>query len=272
MSNLTLHGGIERALNIHAGNLSRYEGVTAVNKTAYRIGLLAAVGIVCASGAGVLNEEVPGVPEKTRWTWGSPTNGIVGGIYVNSRYFNSKASDHKIEYWVYVHEEFKVSADSSPPTFYFEPNSNALTEARFQKKFGDTNWAGTYFKATNYFCGPVVLRDSDGIELPPRDPGLVSLSAYPQSFRALQLGSLDATHGKPAVSLPGRLPQLAKFKLEDLFDIKKPGSYVLTVWPKIYRQLKNDADLCERVDLLPVSLKINWTNSPVMEVRTNGVR
>jgi hypothetical protein len=223
------------------------------------VSLFAAAGILCAHAAGISSNEAVELARKTasQWTWGAPTNGIVGGIYVNSQPLK-----HTTEYWVYVHEEFKTSADSPPPTFYSEPNSNALPQGWFLKKFGDTNWAGTYFKATNYFCGPVALRNSDGVEVPTRNPNLVSLGVYPKLFRHSELGMLDDFHGKLASPLGGRLPQLAKIKLEDLFEMKQPGDYVLTIWPKIYRQLKNDDDLCERIDVSPVSLKIKWERPP----------
>jgi hypothetical protein len=232
--------------------------VITMNIMWFRIIVFGVSAIVCIRAQGKPGDKAE-MARKTaaRWTWGVPTNGIVGGIYVSSQ-----PLEYNTEYWVYVHEEFKVSVDSSPPTFYSEPNSNSLSYGWFLKKFGDTNPAGMFFKATNYFCGPVLLRDSNGVAVPARNPHLVSPSAYPQSFRQSELGQIDPFHAKFAVALAGRLPQLAKLNLRDLFDIKQPGDYILTVWPKIYRQLRSDDDLCERVDLLPISLKIHWTPPP----------
>jgi len=203
------------------------------------------------------SDELLELAKKTasQWTWGASTNGVVGGIYVGL------PTGHETEYRIFVHEQFKVSVGSLPPTLYSEPNSNAFPQGWFLKQLGDTNMAGMYFKATNYFCGPVTLRYSDGIQVPLRSD-LVSVAAYPSSFRRLDLGYLDDFHAKTATRLFGRLPELARFKLEDIFVMKEQGDYVLTVWPKIYRQLKNGDDLCERVDLPPISLKIHWAPPP----------
>ncbi len=183
-------------------------------------------GIFCARAAGVSNDELPELARRTasEWTWGAASNGIVGGLHVSG-----VSPGHNPEIGVYVHEEFQVSPDSLPPTYYSEPNSNATPQVWFLKRLGDTNQIGQYFEATNYFCGPMTLRDSDGVAMPPRNYDLVSFAAYPQSFRHSELGQLDYFHGKMAMPLVGRLPTLAKFKLNELFQVKKPGTYVLTV-------------------------------------------
>jgi hypothetical protein len=212
-------------------------------------------GPLLSRAGGSPDDELEARKTAPQWTWGVPTNGIVAGIHVDS-----KPLEHKTEYCLYVHGEFRISTNSLPPTFYSEPNSDAFPQGWFLKKVGDTNQAGIFYKATNDFCGPVVLRGSDGGEVPPRNPNLVSLKAYPKSFRRMELGDINELKAKTASRLFGRLPELARFKLEDVFEMKKPGDYVLTVWPKVYRVLRNDDDLCERIDLPPISLKINWTN------------
>jgi hypothetical protein len=212
------------------------------------------------------NAELPELARKTavEWTWGAATNGVVGGIHVGR-----ELHQHQLEIRIFAHEEFHVSADSLPPTFYSEPNTNAISQDWFFKIPYGTNQAGCYFKATNYFCGPVALRNSDGVVVSSLNRNLTSIASYPKSFRHRELGVLDAFHGKMAWPLVGRLPELAKFKLDEIFEMKKPGDYVLTVWPKIYRQLKNDDDLCERIDLPPISVKINWTVPPETEKGQN---
>jgi hypothetical protein len=228
-----------------------------MNVMTFRIALFALLFPIVAHADTESDEQLELARQTvSQWTWGIPTNGVVGGIYVSSN-----LPDHKTEYRVYVHEQFNVSGDSLPPTFHSEPNSNAFPQGWFLKKFGDKSLAGRYFEATNNFCGPVTLCDSNGIQAPLRRPELVSAAAYPSSFRPSELGMLDALHNRMATPLFGRLPALAGFKLEDLFEIKKPGDYVLTVWPKIYRRLKNDDDLCERIDVPPISLKIHWSPS-----------
>jgi hypothetical protein len=229
-----------------------------LNIVSFKIAVLAFAWPLLAHADGGADHELE-LARKTaqQWTWGLPTNGIVGGVYATAG-----PEAPKTEYRIYVHEQFELLAGSFPPTFYSEPNGNGIAQGWFLKKSGDTNWGGMYFKATNYFCGPVILRDSNGVEVPPRDRNLVSDATYPPSFRHLELGSLDDLHRKIASPLFGRLPQLARFKLEDIFEMKKSGDYVLTVWPKIYRQLKNDDDLCERIDVPPISVKVRWISSP----------
>jgi hypothetical protein len=46
--------------------------------------------------------------------------------------------------------------------------------------------------------------------------------------------------------------------LGEFFDIKQPGDYTLTVWPKIYKRSAQDKDLCERIDLPPVTATFKW--------------
>jgi hypothetical protein len=228
-----------------------------MNTMVLRIFLCGLAAIFCIRAEGQpSNKTEAGRKIAGQWTWGSSTNGVVGGIFVTYQ-----PQKHMTEYWVYVHEEFRASTDSPPPTFYSEPNTNSLSHGWFLKKSGDTSREGIYFKATNDFCGPVALRDSDGVDVPARNLPVISSTAYPRSFRQLELGQLDPFHAKFAAALAGRLPQLAAFRIEDLFEIKKAGDYVLTVWPKIYRQVKNDDDLCERIDVPPISLKIHWSPS-----------
>lgn len=132
-----------------------------------------------------------------------------------------------------------------------------------------SNWV--YFMATNSFPGPVELRDSSGEKVPLLKPHLNSPEAYPPSF------SLSAMHRvlmgrirghwdglppwfpKPLVpdkdttaTMPGQ------FALEDYCDIKKPGRYVLTIWPKIYKRVTKGADICQRIDVPPVAVSFNW--------------
>jgi hypothetical protein len=214
--------------------------------------------IACIRGQGLPTNSIDlAGTTNNQWIWGSSTNGIVGGVFLSYQ-----PQKHKTEYWVYVHEDFRSSPVAPPPTFHFEPNTNSLSQSWFLKEAGDTNSVGRYLKAPNAFCGPVELRDMNGVSMSPRNPILVSSNSYPRSFRQSELGQRDPFHANIAAPLGGRLPQLAAFKIEDLFEIKKAGDYLLTVWPKIYRQVKNDDDLCERIDLVPISLKIHFSPPP----------
>ncbi len=46
--------------------------------------------------------------------------------------------------------------------------------------------------------------------------------------------------------------------LTDYFDIKEPGQYTFTVWPKIYKHSSTNTDICNRIDLPPVSVTFKW--------------
>lgn len=69
-----------------------------------------------------------------------------------------------------------------------------------------------------------------------------------------QLGRDSRAKGTPPVaSLYRRC-----FQLGDYFELKEPGEYKLTVWPKIYRRSATNDDICQRIDLPPVSVTIKW--------------
>jgi hypothetical protein len=151
-----------------------------------------------------------------------------------------------------------------------------------------TNWLETfahdlqynhwlYFEAANSFCGPIELRDTMGQEVPLINTSASSPEAYPSSYSLSAEWSRHFTNHQPTVSLRPKIfplplvrptSQLTKFQLEDYFDIKEPGEYKLTVWPKIYKRASPNDDLCQRIDLPPVSVTIKWngdaqkTNSP----------
>ena len=121
--------------------------------------------------------------------------------------------------------------------------------------------------ATNSFCGPVELRDAKGRSLPLLKPEVSQPDAYPARY---SLSDEDANfiHRHGAYLGPGIFPEpvlavhsssdLAKFNLEEYFDLKEPGEYLLTVWPKIYKRAAKGADVCERIDLPPVTVTIKW--------------
>lgn len=130
---------------------------------------------------------------------------------------------------------------------------------------------GTFFQALNSFCGPIELRDANGLALPLLRPEVNRLEFYPEVFKfnALQpakfgISSNSVWSGPPwPTYLRTVCPQLCRFAVKDYFAIKKPGDYRLTVWPKIYKRSADDAMVCRRVDLPPVSLMLKWdTSSP----------
>jgi len=210
--------------------------------------------VAVSAGAGFLAltallAEQAATGPSAQWIWGAPTNGVVGSVFVEQP---SKATG-TIEVEVYVHA-FDTNAPSS---FLAAPtNSKPHPNAIFSDMPMMRGW-GVYFKPTNSFCGPVELHDADLRTMPSSKPELCSTQAYPAFFRSKQLGHLPGNpfKGRIAEPLIGRLPNLARFDLKDYFDVE-PGEYVLTIWPKVYKQVKEDDDLCVLVDLPPISVKI----------------
>ena len=189
------------------------------------------------------------VKPSQQWNWGVATNGIVGGILIEQ--ILKPHEEFKVK--VYLHEAFDTNA--VPPTFYSEPNGKAF-------HFFDFN---EYYKATNGFCGVLELREDNGHELPILKPEIYSTQAYPVFFSKRQMWE-DQTQGRPAIlisprmpePLIGRIPQIASFNLKDYFNLNHTGEYLLTIWPKIYKQSATNDDLCERIDLPPVTATVKW--------------
>lgn len=122
---------------------------------------------------------------------------------------------------------------------------------------------GRYFLATNSFCGFMELHDADGHKVRLLKPEVNNPEAYPNSYRLSLVGRLDdnpiAPHEIP-YALSGADANLS-FYIKDYFKIKESGEYQLTVWPKIYRRSATNHDLCERIDLPPVTIPIKWTGN-----------
>jgi hypothetical protein len=140
-----------------------------------------------------------------------------------------------------------------------------------------TNWMGTfvdnlqsnhwlYFEPTNSFCGPIELVSATGQKVTLVKLEVSSLEAYPASYslnveRSRHLPNEPTVSLRPLVfPLPLTAPtsKTAEFRLEDYFAIKEPGNYQLTVWPKIYKRASTNDDICERIDLPPVTVTIKW--------------
>jgi hypothetical protein len=115
-----------------------------------------------------------------------------------------------------------------------------------------------YFMATNSFCGLVELRDPKGNTISSLRPDLNSLNAYPDSYNLMSMHYLlmtQYTHysGPP---LPRTTELIPSFCITNLFKIKEAGEYQLMIWPKIYKRSATNDDVCERIDLPPVTIPI----------------
>lgn len=183
----------------------------------------------------------------SQWKWGAATNGLVAGVLVEK----PPGADETTRVAVYI---LAFETNAAPPISGDDTHSKPRNDY-FGEMPMSRGW-GVYFKATNSFCGPVELTQ-ESRKLPLLKPGLCSTQAYPEFFRSSQLGHIPGNPFKARVAEPllGRLPKLTSFQLEDCFDLK-PGIYRLTVWPKIYKRLRDDDDLFQRIDLPPISARI----------------
>lgn len=122
-----------------------------------------------------------------------------------------------------------------------------------------------YYKGTNCFCGPIELRDARGKAVRLLEPQVSQAEAYPAQYRwhteysnASRRGYIGpGTFPEP---LLGAVPfsEIVRLKLARYFSLTEPGEYKFTVWPKVYKRSEKDKDLCERIDLPPVSVTIKW--------------
>jgi hypothetical protein len=222
-----------------------------------------------AGNSSAETNRLAGVHDANKLKWGVATNGFVGGVLVE--YEGTNEARPRIT--VYAHLAF----DTNQP----EPTVDselASTKPIMSGVFGMTDTQETVkqedrficIKGTNRFCGPMVLQDMNGDEISPKTPALSSFQSYPKQFGRRQ-ATMDAQRGERGyASVPwfetliGRMPQLAQFFLDEHFKLEKPGNYCLIIWPRIYIHrpwISETNDLCERVDMLPVSVNVNWTGT-----------
>ena len=191
-----------------------------------------------------------------QWIWGAPTNGIVAGLCIE----RTPPMADRIRVRVYLREAF--GENETPPHLYSEPaGANSGPTAYFgamKPNAEQPGQFGEYFEPTNGFCGSIELRSSAGTEIPLRNPTAFSNQVYSTSFRLGQLGYESPFNVKLAKPLLWRLPLLGTYDLQNLFDLKEPGEYRLTILPKVYKRVKEDDDLCKRIDLPPLTVTVRF--------------
>jgi hypothetical protein len=121
-----------------------------------------------------------------------------------------------------------------------------------------------YFPPTNSFCGPIELCDASGKKLPSLKPEASSLDAYPAAF---SFAFAKKHNPDPRIHFPRALSsspeRLNRFSVWDYFAITNAGEYRLTVWPKIYHRSSTNDDLCQRIDIPPVTITLKLYASPL---------
>lgn len=197
--------------------------------------------LVCACFIGEINHTLADQTE----VWGMETNGISAGI-------RDMSFGGAQEVWVTL--KLFTGNSVNPLDLQFTNVSKSPFWWRFK-----------YFKATNSFCGPIELQDATGHEVPLLKPEIDDLEAYPTSYslKAANYILTSKYHGfysGPPLPTYLRLPSntLCSFYLKDYFKLEKPGKYKLTVWPKIYKRVSPTNNICQRIDIPPVTVTINW--------------
>jgi len=119
-----------------------------------------------------------------------------------------------------------------------------------------------FFMATNLFSGPMELSDSAGHKMQSLNPDCTFPEMWPHKYHlfAISAGLIDKhrIYSGPSMPLPLSLSdmQIFSFHLADYYKIKEPGNYKLTIWPKIYQRVSPTNDICERIDIPPVTIDL----------------
>ena len=196
-------------------------------------------------------------PLPAEITYGSVTNGIRAGIAV------PREGQKPVE-------GISVFVTNSNPGEVFQVDHHGTNYLKLLlEKVGNNDWL--YHMATNSFCGPIELCDVKGRTLRLLKPEVSRPEAYPPRY-SISTEEVNFLHRYRAYLGPGIFPvpvfadrsfsELVKLNPTEYFDLKEPGEYRLTVWPKIYKRMSKTNDLCERIDLPPVTLAIKWGGQP----------
>jgi|GEM_PF-7079123 len=137
---------------------------------------------------------------------------------------------------------------------FTSPNTNVQVF-----RFGKEGERGLFFRPTNSVCGPMKLEGPEGQEIALLNPSINDVASYPLSYNLRQVrAALEPMVGKgpplPYV-ISGDVARFS-FSLANFFPLKAPGQYQFTIWPKIYKRTTPDSEICNRIDLPPVTLKI----------------
>lgn len=190
-------------------------------------------------------------PVPAIMTYGGVTNGIRGGVAVRP---GAKRGP-----------EITAFVTNSNPTELLRLETGIGFLTNFLQKIESPDWL--YYMGTNDFCGPLELRDANGKELPLLRPEVSRTDAYPARYslsaenanylRRFQVYSGSGIFPVPLLGIQS-CSDLAKFNVVEYFELKEAGEYRLTVWPKIYKRISKTNDVCERMDVPPVTVTIRW--------------
>jgi len=135
--------------------------------------------------------------------------------------------------------------------FHFTPPNTNANSSPF------IGWyKGTFYRATNSFCGFVHLKDAEGHEVPLLKPSVNHTNAYPDTYDLWEVRNaliMRIGKGPPLPYLIHGETGHISFSANDYFEIKQPGVYELTIWPKIYKRITAESNLCQRIDFPPIT-------------------
>jgi hypothetical protein len=209
---------------------------------------------------------------------GAETNGLYAKA---AAVRNASGADYHV--WLYVLQSrtnHAASAQTEPNTVFFGSGqvmanpvkTNATARVEYFKN-------GFFFQSLNSFCGIVELRDKNHAVVPLRQPEVNWTNDYPAYFTSATLPQSrfwpkTAPQFAPKERWPtpflGEIAHLPSFSLTNIFAVEHPGEYRLTIWPIIYKRVYLGQDLCERVDLPPVSVDLTIETSPRSEAERDG--
>jgi hypothetical protein len=211
---------------------------------------------------------------RSESTLGKATNGLQGAV----RLISHSYSNNYGEIVVFVN---RINERGEPQQL---PAQRELEERLANNDFD-------IFMAPNTFCGPVEVRDDQGNTVRSLKPEVTGRDAYPpflslkeehSKFFSAGTNKLVIWNGAQMFPVPLMVlrssEELARFEivgkaeadsvrrqdkyfrrtlvLGDYFDIKEAGEFTFTFSPKIYQRTATNGDVCARVDLPPVSVKI----------------
>lgn len=187
---------------------------------------------------------------------GSATN----GIYASGKYVAHYPGGGNI-IRLFVH--FRPPSTNIPA---ISPFPRVVEESNGIKTYSNPIFDGKYFVATNSFCGFVELRNESEDVITLLKPEMNLQESYPDSYNLkisnrILMEKISYMGADKPGCLSGTDPEQCRFHLKDYFKIEKPGDYQLTVWPKIYKRSETNSDLCERIDLPPVTIPIKWAGN-----------
>lgn len=174
--------------------------------------------------------------------WGSETNGVRAGIYVEP------------------HPPFRVAV-------YIRTcaATNLASSAGHTSREISTWISGLYFRPTNSICALIKLSDTLGRSLPAATLRPGSIEPFADSF-SLKCARYHFQAQFGVYSGPSLPPRslgigdaiLGTIGLTNYFQVESPGQYVLTVKPKIYKRVFQDSDLVQRIDVPAVTVRFKW--------------